>query len=269
MRKFAYLIIVFILPILWSCEKDDEKEEEVKTIIPPGWVKNDDLALLGKKSWYLYLSGNDSIRLEFYQFTQTHDYGGMRYHFYKKNNQGVYSHINSAYLHEAYSIENNGEKQIYGQGYRDEDKDYGIRYELIDNKTVKIYNLPGLKPFNSPMICNAIQDKTTYNDKNRLAGGWYHSQVVDSTILIFEEENIKEYLFIRGSSTIQDSWEYGDYLASCTFSYLQNEYIGEEAYMRLKEDDSTHEYSIHNDGNNLTIYWKSPGKTTTYKRIKK
>lgn len=265
MKKLIYTLLLLIaLPLVWSCEKDEE-EEKKGTVIPEGWTKNDDLLILDKHPWYLYRSGIDSIIIEFYQFKSAYDYGGMRYYSYKKNNQGNYTRVNFSYLHEAYSIEKNGRKEIFGQGY--ELKNYGTRYELIDNKTVLIYNLPEMQPFVKGLEFKAVSEEK-YNDKNLLKGGWYHSEVVDSTVLVFEDNNLKEYLFVRGSSTISDFWEYGDYTATSTETYLQDEFLGRTRDLKLKEFSSDNcTYKIN--GDDLSIYWKSPRETTVYKRIKR
>lgn len=263
MKKVIYTLLLLIaLPLVWSCEKDED--EKKGTIIPEGWRKNDDLLILGEHPWYLHRSGNDSIKIDFYQFKVLHDYGSLGYYYYKKNNQGNYSYQHYSYLHEAYSIEKNGEKQILGQGYNL--KDYGTRYELINDETVVIYNLPGMEPFGKGSEFKAVSEKR-YDNKNLLKGGWYHSEVVDSTVLVFEDNNLKEYLFVRGSSTISDSWEYGDYTAISTEAHLQDEFLGRIRDLKFKEfSDENCTYGIN--GDNLTIYWKSPRKTTSYKRIK-
>lgn len=265
MKKIIYLLLLFFsLSLLWSCDKKEDEEEDEGTIIPQGWTKNEDLATLGKYPWYLHRSGNDSIKIEFYQFGAVYNHGGLRYRYYKKNSQGKYSSVNFSYLNNAYSIEKNGEKEILGQGYKL--KNYGMRYKLIDAQTVIIYNLPELEPFKDGLEFKAVNEKK-YSEKNRLKGGWYNSQVVDSTVLAFEDNTIKEYLFIRGGSTIEDSWEYGEYSATRTDSFLQNEYLG--AICDLRFNDFYKENCTYKIvGDNLTIYWNSPRKTTTYKRIK-
>lgn len=257
------LFVLIALPIAWSCEKEEEEVKE-KGKIPEGWTRNDDLSKLGENSWYLYRSGNDSIKIEFEYYT-TLNRGSFSYDLYKKNNKGIYNKTIFSYLNEANSVERNGEKVIFGQGYYEENKDYSTRYELVNNKTVIIYNLPGLKPFNKGLEFKAVTDKK-YNDKSLLKGGWYHSEVVDSTVMVFEEENIKEYLFVRGSSTIRESWEYGDYTANSIKSYLNNEHFGTVSNLKFEEyKDDNCSYNIN--GDNLTIYWKSPRKAITYQRI--
>ena len=137
---------------------------------------------------------------------------------------------------------------------------------LIDDETVIIYNLPQYKTFEEGLEFKAVKGYK-YNDKNLLKGGWYNSQVVDSTVMVFEDKNIKEYLFIRGSSVIQDFWEYGDYQATRIKWYLQDEYLGAKCdldFSELYKDDCS--YKI--DSDKLTIYWNDPRKTTTYTRIK-
>ncbi|MFV0538863.1 MAG: hypothetical protein ACK5M3_16090 [Dysgonomonas sp.] len=258
-----YLLFVIIaIPFLGSCGDDDEDDEGTK--IPDGWVKNNDLETLGKHSWYLHRSGNDSIKINFFQYEIVYDYGGMGYHFYRKNNQGKYNKIEFSYLLEAYSIEKNKEKKIFGQGYKL--KNYGMRYELVDDATVIVYDLPEMGSFEQGIEFKAVNE-SKYNDKNLLRGGWYNSQVVDSTVMVFEDENVKEYLFIRGSSVIQDFWEYGDYWATRVKSYLQSEYLGAVCDLNFKgssENDCIYEIN----GDKLTLYWKDPRKTTTYTRIK-
>lgn len=265
-KTFYYLTLLCILAFASSCDSlfgdkdDDDSTKTKKTEIPKGWTKNDDLAILNENSWYLYRSGNDSIKLRTDLFSSSSMNGSIKYYqYYKKK------HIKFSYLHDAYTIEKDGEKQIYGQGYKL--PDYGARYELIDKNTVKIFNLPELDVPSTGFVFKAVSEKV-YNDKSRLKGGWYHSEVVDSTVLVFEDNNIKEYLFVRNSSTITNSWTYGAYKATHTEAKIvDGEYLRGIYWLEFDEfKDDNCSYAV--SGDKLTIYWNSPRKTTTYNRIK-
>lgn len=259
MRKITYLLLIFLtLPLAWSCNKDDD---EGNLSIPKGWTENGDLYTMSKASWFLYRSADgDSIRLSLYQIGGR---GTIYSRSYKKNKKGDYYNSNYFSIERASSIEKDGKKELYGLS--GEGETCRIGYEMIDNNTFIIHNLP-TTTLTGSMEFKAVKD-SKYNDKNNLIGGWYNSQVIDSTVLVFEKDMIKEYLFVRGASVIQNYWELGSYSAYYTESYLDKELVGiDRRFLFYKSDIKNCEYRIQ--GDNLTIYWESPGKTTTYKRIK-
>lgn len=262
MKKLIYLLLLLIiLPMVWSCEnKDDDKNSN----IPSGWTVNDDLSTLSKNAWYLHRSGKDSIRIEFIYYGHNINKGGMTYHHYKKNDKGGYSKVGNSYLHEANSIEKDGETVIFGQSK--EEKDYNARYTLIDENSILFYNLPELESTEDIMDFKAVTSMK-YSDKNVLRGRWNHVGEVDSTIIVFDDQTIRETQYAKGTSTIIASWEYPNYTAVVVESFVENKLIATKRnfeFENSKDDNCPYKIS----GDNLTIYWNSPKNTMTYRRIK-
>ncbi len=267
LKKAIYLLSVFFaLSMAWSCENDDEDDKkkdeggikEETSPIPDGWEKNDDLLLLYKKPYFLYRSDSgDSINIYFYSKS-------IECYFYQKNINDGYNYRYTKQLKEVYSIEKNNKKEFRGK-YGS--MPYSISYELTNDSTVLIHNLPGEETFSEGLKFEKTRSVYNSNNKTPLLGGWYNSQVVDSTVIAFENSRIKEYLFVKGTSTIQESWDYGGYTASLTKTYLKEEFLGMYGELKFEEfEEENCSYRII--GDKLIIYWESPRKTTTYTRIK-
>lgn len=255
MRKITYLLLIFLtLPLAWSCNKDDD--DKTNLAIPEGWTENGDLGVISKAPWFLFRSADgDSIKLSFHKIDGV---GSVYCNSYEKNKNGKNYSLNYySSMKRVSSIEKDGKKELYGLSKGETCR---IGYEMKDNNTVIIHELPR-RPLSEPSEFRAVKE---YDSNTKLIGGWYSSQVVDSTIFVFEPKMAKEYLFARGGSTVLYYQEYPDYYSSIYSYYIDDELLEINGYLRF--DSLLPDCKIDDD--NLTIYWESPGKTTTYKRIK-
>ncbi|MDR1091327.1 MAG: hypothetical protein LBL79_09650 [Prevotella sp.] len=102
-------------------------------------------------------------------------------------------------------------------------------------------------------------------DNNIIAGVWYHSYEIDSLVLVFEENRMKEYRFLKATKELLSYKDLGNYWLS---KWIYNNGKIENT-ISLSGVDSTSTYSTFTDyklsNNILTIYRKDYTKIELYK----
>lgn len=102
-------------------------------------------------------------------------------------------------------------------------------------------------------------------DNNIIAGIWYHSYEIDSLVLVFEENRMKEYRFLKATEELFSYKDLGNY--SLSKWIYNNGKIENTIY--LSNVDSTSMYLTLTDykllNNILTIYRKDYTKIELYK----
>ena len=89
-------------------------------------------------------------------------------------------------------------------------------------------------------------------DKEIISGIWYHTYEIDSLVLVFEEQMMKEYIFDKNSKKILSRTDYGKY-----YLYKKVYHNGKiENRLSMSKSDSLYSYSSYYDikDNILSIF---------------
>lgn len=262
---FYKLLILLLLQIFIFSACSDEKETELDNI-PNGWKQTEDYDKLATNYLYLYRSETDSIKLTFHK-AYNEIFGSFSYKSYKKNKRGEFILGKSKYFEKATTLQsdNNQVKLYLFNKYKKEE--YFIDFKILDDQRITIKDIPYLS-FQDEIEFHVLKRITNWGDKSLLRGGWYNTQLVDSTVLVFEKDQMKEYLFLKGTSTLLDMWNHGDYYASSEYTYLKDELIGIEGNFRFEEAEEVKYYDYRIKNNKLIIEWDSDKDPIVYTPIK-
>lgn len=195
MRKALYALFVMILSFsVYSCE--DENEDIIR-----------ERDILNYADW-VAVSGNDSIRIEFYSSVTIYQY----------DTSTSPATLKSEDYYSAWSTDGKGSMVLHRNYNKVSDPlDKRLSYELKRNAMT----VTGLHNKSLTFYQEFVKKEAV--DPNIIVGTWHTTLSRDSVVLIFEKGTAKEYVYEKNSGDILKYTDYKSYkLDKKTYTYNDN-----------------------------------------------
>lgn len=246
---FIFLIASAIL-LNTSCIDEEDKQDNKLT------------GFLNKADLYIFKNGEDSVIIK----CSGYYYYSINYSFYKKNNNGLYDYKESIFFG-ASNLKFG--KDRYGRFFTN-DSSIKLYYEIKGNNLLlhHFHDLGTIELY-------PTREELKFIYEPLLKGVWCEVMELDSTITVFEDSKLKQYVFLRNTKEIINTLYSNSYSTRQNHYYWKDEvFTNPSAYIYYQHPDSTtyHNekviYRLHNK-DSLTIGSSTaPLRGGNFKRVK-
>lgn len=219
-----------------------------KDIYPRSEVLNEHNKIFNYGTYFINISQSDSMILQ----TKSNGYPkySWSYKEYGKDNvPNKLRHedsISTSISYRYFLSEGNFSDYVCSISSDDEQITKQVKYQY-DEPTLKLFDYP-IKG-ESRILFNATQS-ITKPDNSLLTGAWYMVQEKDSTILLFENNIMKEYVYQRNTNNILQYNNNGEYSLERITNGYKDMILSKKDVLRIPK--KTYEYKLYDNSLKLT-----------------